>query len=296
TGQWIREGGGLSADHAATNATAIGRYTVNRPGKWHLWVQFKNINYFEYYSIHASTETGQKASWERTERLYPGGRAAWAKVGELDIPELNMEQESAHRAKAAKGVFIKDGEPVFINRHGEWNRDGNALANKSPDAFLWAACGLLSKEDFQIRSRISLTEKPGAGCGFFFRDELGLRDNFLDFDGTMIGPSIEQGAKNTMMALIQPNEPFDLEITRKASSLSIRINGKEAGNAKLLDQPTRRFGFRTGKNTLRIHEFSASGKLDDGLQMQREINIAILINKYINPPHLPGRLQTVHHE
>ena len=282
-GQWIREGGGLSADHAATNATAIGRYTVSKPGKWHLWVQFKNINYFEYYSIHASTQTGQKASWERTERLYPGGRAAWAKVGALDIPEMTPEQVMVHRAKAAKGVFVKDGEPVFMNNFGEWNRDGNALTNKSPDTFLWATSGLLAKEDFQIRSRISLTEKPGAGCGFFFRDELGLRDNFLDFDGTIIGPSIEPGAKNSMMAHILPNEPFDLEITKKASALSIRINGKEAGNANLVDQPTRRFGFRTGKNTLHIHAFSATGKLDDGIQMQREINIAILINKYINP-------------
>ncbi len=168
TGQWIREGGGLSADHAATNATAIGRYTVSRPGKWHLWVQFKNINYFEYYSIHASTETGQKASWERTERLYPGGRAAWAKVGALDIPEMTPEQVMVHRAKAAQGVFVKDGEPVFMNNFGEWNRDGNALTNKSPDTFLWATSGLLAKEDFQIRSRISLTEKPGAGMRILF--------------------------------------------------------------------------------------------------------------------------------
>lgn len=283
SGQWIREGGGLSADHAATNALALGRHTVTRPGKWHLWVQFKNINYFEYYSIHASTQTGQKASWERTERLYPGGRAAWAKVGVLDIPVMNADQESIHRAKAAKGVFVRDGEAIFINNHGEWNRDGNALKNKNPDSLLWATSGLLANEDFQIRSRMTIGEKPGTGCGFFFRDELGLRDNFLDFDGTIIGPSFAPGAKNTMASQIVPNEPFDLEITRKDSILSIRINGKEAGNATLVDQPTRRFGFRTGKNTLNIHGFSATGKLDDGIQMTREIDIAILINKYINP-------------
>ncbi|GDY07383.1 hypothetical protein LBMAG52_08690 [Planctomycetia bacterium] len=283
TGQWIREGGGLSADHAATNAAAIGRYTVARPGKWHLWVQFKNINYFEYYSIHASTETGQRATWERTERLYPGGRAAWAKVGEVDIPEMTPQQVAGHQAKTAKGVFIDNGEPVFVSRVGEWKQDGQTFTNTAPTSFLWASSGLKADEDFQIRARLSLTEKPDPGSGFFFRDQLGLRDNFIDFDGTIVGPSFEPGAKQQLPEHIRPNEPFDLEIVRAGASLAIRINGKDAGSAKLVDQPTRRFGFRTGKNTLRIHSFSATGKLDDGLSMQREIDIAILINKYINP-------------
>lgn len=283
TGQWIREGGGLSADHAATNATALGRYTVPRPGTWHLWVQFKNINYFEYYSIHASSETGQRVTWERTERLYPGGRAAWAKVGAIDIPELSPEQSAAQQAKAARGVFVENGDPVFAHRTGEWKRDGQTLASAAPDALLWASSGLKAGEDFRIRARLTLAEKPGPGCGFFFRDQHGLRDNFIDFDGTLAGPSLEPAAKQAWAEQIREDEPFDLEIVREGPALTIRINGQDAGRAKLVEQPTRRFGFRAGKNTLRIHSFSATGQFDDGLALQREIQLALLITKYINP-------------
>lgn len=73
-GQWKRQGGGLSADHAATKGLAAGVYTVPRPGRWHLWVAFKNINYFEHFGIRADTLPGQAVAWERTDRLYPGGR------------------------------------------------------------------------------------------------------------------------------------------------------------------------------------------------------------------------------
>ena len=283
TGQWIREGGGLSADHAATNATAMGRYTVRQPGKWHLWVQFKNINYFEHYAIHAVSNLGQKAVWERSERLYPGGRSAWSKVGTLDIPELSSIQVAEQRQKASKGIFIKNGEPIFVNHSGHWNRNGNSFQNTMPEATLWSSSGLLPEGDFKIQARLSISENPTAASGFYFHDEHGLQENYFDFDGKVHGPSLEQGSKNMMNSLIHPNEPFDLEVSKKNSIISIFVNGVEAGNAKLKDHPSRQFGFRAGKNTLRVHSFSASGKLDDGLVLNREIKLSLLINKYINP-------------
>ena len=282
-GQWVREGGGLSADHGAMNALALGRYTVPEPGTWHIWAQFKNINYFEYFTIHASTAMGQKIVWQRNQRLYPGGRAAWAKVGALDVPSLTPEQIEAHKARAASGIYIAKGEPLFVNPVGEWKREGLQFLNAAPKSFVFASNGLQADEDFRIVARLTLTDKPAAGSGFCLKDRHGLQDSFIDFDGTVIGPSFEAGATNQIASQIEANKPFDLEITRKGMALAIRVNGADAGTVKLIDKPVGRFGFRSGSNTLCIESFSATGKLDDGLEMRKQISLALVIDNYYNP-------------
>ena len=281
-GQWIREGGGLSADHGAVSALALGSHEVPHPGRWHLWVQFKNINYFEYFALRTETVFGQRTKWERTERLYPGGRSAWAKVAAIDLPHQTPAEVQAHQALAAKGVFVADGEPRLVIPQGDWKSHAGAFSG-GENSTLWAGTALRVEGDFQVSARLTLAELPAAGTGFVFMEEHGLQENLVGFDGSLSGPSLSVAKEARLAAAVRANEPFDLEIRRRANVLTVSFNGAEAGAIALKSPPSGKFGFRVGKNVLRVHGFAATGALDDGLALRRRINIALGFDKYINP-------------
>jgi hypothetical protein len=200
----------------------------------------------------------------------------------VEIPELSPVQVEAHKTLAAKGVFVENGDPTFAILHGEWKREGDGIMNTNADASLWAASALRADGDFQVRARLTLSAAPTPGAGFVFKDGYGLQENTIGFDGGIAGPSLAAGATNQMAARIRPGEPFELDVVRQGTALTVRINGTEAARATLNAKPVGRFGFRAGKNTLRIQSFAASGGLDDGLAMRRQIEIGLWIDKYIN--------------
>jgi hypothetical protein len=160
TGQWERSGGGLSADHAATRGLAAGIYTVPHPGQWHLWVKFKNINYFEYFGVYADTLWGRAARWERNERLYPGGRAAWAKVGKIEIPPLSDAEIADQRDKVNKGVWIAGGASVCAITQGVWQAGAGFLESTGASSRLFAPGTLPLSSNFTIRARLSFPPFP----------------------------------------------------------------------------------------------------------------------------------------
>ncbi len=281
-GQWERSGGGLTADHAAVNALALGSYTVPHGGLWHLWINFKNINYFEYYGVYADTVQGRAAVWERKERLYPGGRGAWAKVGTIPIPELTEAETAAHKERAAKGVFVQDGEAVFVHQQGAWKREGQNLVGAGTTNALLAGCALRTNGDFCIQARLTISGLQTSGAAFFFKDGLGLEDNRIGFEGALSGPSVGKIATNGMAGRIRNDQPFDFKVERKDRTLTLGLDGAEVGCCALKDGPQGWFGFRPGSATLRIERFAATGDLDDGLALMRRITIGLWIDKYIN--------------
>ncbi|NLL83094.1 MAG: hypothetical protein GX230_02475 [Lentisphaerae bacterium] len=281
-GQWQRSGGGLSADHGATKAFALGSWQPPHGGEWHLWINFKNINYFEYYGVFAETVEGRQAVWERKERLYPGGRSTWAKVGTISVPSLDATAYASHKGLAAEGVFVTGGKQMFAHTQGVWSEEAGALIASGSTNILSAGCAMKSKGDFNVRARLSVSDIADSGAAFQFCDGFGLERNSFGFDGKIGGTSIGGGSTNQTAGKINDGQPFDLEVERRGSNMVVGINGFVAGLIKLKDEPRGAFGFTPGKGTLRLYDFSATGDLDDGLAMQQQINIGLWIDKYIN--------------
>jgi hypothetical protein len=282
-GQWNREGGSLTAWDAATNGLAAGTFAVPRAGRWNLWVQFKNINYFEYFGVRADTLAGRQAVWERTERLYPGGRVAWAKVGAIDVPELSAEESAAHLAAAARGVFVEAGRPVFAAMQGEWRAADGCLEAAGEAARILAKSGLPKDGDCRVRARLSVAGLAGSAAAFTFRESNGVKDNVVLFEGRGRGAAF--GAADVAFEkpdAVADGKPFDFEWICEGKSARVLIDGRQVLGWDLADRPGPVFGFRPGKGTLRLHEFSASGALDDGLALARQVTISLWMDKYIN--------------
>ena len=282
-GQWNREGGSLTAWDAATYGLAAGTFTVPRPGRWNLWVQFKNINYFEYFGVRAETLAGRQAVWERTERLYPGGRVAWAKVGTIDVPEQSADETAAHRAAAARGAFVEAGRPVFAATQGEWRQADGCLEASGEAARILAKCGLPKDGDCRVRARLSVGGLAGSAAAFTFRESNGAKDNVVLFEG--VGRGAAFGAADVPFEkadAIADGKPFDFEWICEGSSARVLVDGRQVLRWNLADRPGPIFGFRPGKGTLRLHDFTASGGLDDGLALARQVTISLWMDKYIN--------------
>ncbi|MEI6635944.1 MAG: hypothetical protein WCO99_05215 [Planctomycetota bacterium] len=278
-GQWNREGGSLTAWDAATNGLAAGSFTVPRPGTWHVWVQFKNINYFEYFGVRAEPLSGPAAVWERTERLYPGGRVAWAKVGTVTVPERTAEE----RAAAGKGVFVEAGRPILAATRGEWRAGDGGLEATGPDARLLAKCGLAKGADVRVRARLSVTGLAGSGAAFTFRESNGAKDNLVLLEGSGRGAAF--GAADVPFqkpAAIAAGERFDFEWVREGKAARVLVAGQPVLAWDLADEPGPVFGFRPGKATLKVHDFSASGGIDDGASIARQVTISLWMDKYLN--------------
>jgi hypothetical protein len=280
SGQWQRANGGLSADHAATSGLAAGTYQVPGPGTWHLWVQFKNINYFEYFGVYADTIFGRAATWERSERLYPGGRAAWAKVGTIDVPALGDEEIAAHRALAAKGVFVERGRPVFAVTAGEWKSGDGWIEATGTNCRLAAKCTLKPDGDFHVRARLSLTGIADSGAAFSFFESNRVLENRIVFTGTATGAAFGAAGIAVDAAGIAGGEPFDFECIRGEGT--ILLNGRKAAVFTFADPPGGIFELQPRKATMRVHDFSASGALDEGLDALRQVRIGLWMDKYIN--------------
>jgi hypothetical protein len=281
-GQWERSGGGLAADHGATRGLAAGIYTVPHPGRWHLWVKFKNINYFEYFGVYADTLFGRAARWERNERLYPGGRAAWAKVGEIQIPTLSDAEIADQRDKVSKGIWIAGGAPVCAITQGVWQAGAGFLENTGTSARLFVPATLPLSSNFTIRARLSFATLPSAAAAFVFSASNQVDENIVRFDGSAKGSAFGTGTLFSTEGLITARQPFDFEITRAGERVTLKIDQKTVAEIPLSEPPGGRFGFISDTNGLRIHEFSTSGPLGDGLDLLRTIHIGLWMDKYIN--------------
>lgn len=281
-GQWQRSGGGLTADHAAQHGLAMGSYLAPHAGDWHVWVQFKNINYFEFFGVHLDTVRGRDATWMRTERLYPGGHSVWAKVGVATIPPITESERAAHAALAAKGVFVRNGKPDFVYQQGAWTVGPDALINAS-NGVLLARSALRAEGNFHVTSRLRMEQVSTNAGAFFFRDTHGLRENTLTLPGWILkGPSLAQ-ATNSADVAFKPGVPFTLELTRAGTDLRVRVDGVEVASANLIEGPAGGFGFRAGQTDLQVMDFKAQGELADGLDMARSITVSVWMDRYKNP-------------
>lgn len=287
-GQWQRAGGGLKADHGARNGNAMELYSVPHAGKWHLWTNFKNINYFEYFGIRVQTaESGQVVDWQRTERNYPGARSAWAKVGIIDVAELSKEEEQEQRVKSAAGLFVREGTPHFVHLlSGEWIQAEDALVNQGENAVLQAPVGLPVDASWRVRARVTIplvADETEQAAAFLLHGEHGLIVSRVGFDGTLSGSLFAEDQVNPFATWIQPGQPLSFEIQRQGKTLTFRSKGHEPVEIALKTPPSGRFGFHAGNGKLKLHEFSASGALTSSLEMRLQVYLDLYMDRYINP-------------
>ncbi|MEI7437844.1 MAG: hypothetical protein WCL16_13650, partial [bacterium] len=106
-------------------------------------------------------------------------------------------------------------------------------------------------------------------------------DNTIRFEGSAKGAAFGTGTTFSAAGLVE-GEPFDFDFVREGSQVKILLNQTVVATAPLANTPGGQFGLLPGKATLRVHEFSATGGLDDGLEMLRQIKIGVWMDKYIN--------------
>jgi len=121
----------------------------------------------------------------------------------------------------------------------------------------------LGAEEFTVRARVSIEKFDGTAASLAFGG------NHFGFDGRGEKLFVEGAALgNTRFVgntpdFITAGKPFDVEVTRQGSTLTLRIDGKEVHRGRYrLDSPLA-VGLRPWRSTMRVYEFSASGNLAD---------------------------------
>jgi len=112
--------------------------------------------------------------------------------------------------------------------------------------------------DFRIHARLSMAELDGTAACFFLN-----MDNF-GFDGRK-GRFFLQGAEfgrtrfiGDSSEHITATEPFDLELTRKKTTLEFHINGKKICEQEYHDAPIGWYGLCPWRGVMRVYDFSVS--------------------------------------
>jgi len=164
-------------------------------------------------------------------------------------------------ATADEAVFVAKGDARSVREIGKrWTRKEGALVCGGMDNFLVAGKAV-GAGDFQIRARLSLHRLDGTAAS------LVIGGNHFGFDGHGRKFFVEGPAFGRTRLLgdagevIRAGKPFDVEVARKGTRLSFRIDGKEIHSAAYRLAPVCTIALRPWRATMRLHEFSASGKM-----------------------------------
>ncbi len=169
---------------------------------------------------------------------------------------------------AAEMAFVAKGRiEAACADDGKWKR-GDGYVTSTGRHYLYANRGLGSG-DFQVRARLSLDRLDGTAAAFV------MDGNQFGFEGQH-GKMFVQGpvfGKSRAIAdpkeFIAPGKPFDLAVTRQGKTLSFCIDGKEVWTTPYAPDQVRSLGLRPWRSTMRIYEFSATGRLiEASLPMQ----------------------------
>ncbi|NQT53217.1 exo-alpha-sialidase, partial [bacterium] len=164
---------------------------------------------------------------------------------------------------AARTVhFVADGAGKDIREAGQpWTR-GKGYLESSGVGNVLRAGHRLGAGDFVVRARLSLARLERTAASFM------LGNVHFGFDGHPAGRLFIEGGpfgKAQLLAdateFLAPGEPFLLEVRREGGTLSFAINGKLAHRAAFRKSAIPSMGLRPHRGTMRVYEFSATGKL-----------------------------------
>jgi len=157
-------------------------------------------------------------------------------------------------------TFVENGQIKCAREISQkWTRGDGYLASTGKN-YLYAGRGLGSG-DFKIAARLSLDQLDGTAAAFVMD---GNQFGFEGQHGRMFVQGPEFGKSRSIADpkdFIAPGKPFDLEVSRHGKTLTFRIDGKEAWTTRYAPDQVRMFGLRPWRATMRIHDFSARGRL-----------------------------------
>ena len=199
----------------------------------------------------------------RTKRAYcgpmTGHRVAWLLVG-LAVLTSNR---SATADTDSASPLVAAGKAVCVHEVGNpWNREAGFLEGSGAGNILYAGRSIAGG-DFCVRARLSLTKLNGTAAALVLGDDrIGLDggDKKLFVEGPTFGPSKSVGQA---AAPITPGRPFEVVLQRQGTALVVQIDGQNVWNGVFRDGEVSRIGLRPHRGTMRVYDFSASGRLVD---------------------------------
>lgn len=164
-------------------------------------------------------------------------------------------------AAAEEAVFVAKGNARSVREIGNrWTcREGSLVCGGTGN--LLVAGKAVKAGDFQVRARLSLERLDGTAAS------LVIGGNHFGFDGHGKKFFVEGPAFGLTRLLgdagkvVAPGKPFDVEVTRKGTTLSFHIDGKEIHSAPYRLAPVCAIGFRPWRATMRLYDFSVSGTM-----------------------------------
>lgn len=162
---------------------------------------------------------------------------------------------------ADEAVFIEKGNARSVREMGsKWTCKEGSLVCGGMGNFLLGRKAVAAG-DFRIRARLSLQRLGGTAASMV------LGGNNFGFDGYgeklfIEGPAFGQTRMlGDARKFITPGKPFDVEVVRKGTTLSFRIDGKEIHSGAYKLDSVCVIGFRPQRSTMRLYDFSVSGTL-----------------------------------
>jgi len=166
-------------------------------------------------------------------------------------------QQSSERS-TANIVTAGKIETAYVDA-GKWN-SGDGYIVSTGMHYLTAGCGI-GAGDFTVAATISLEKLDKTAAA------LVLDGNQFGFEGSH-GRMFVQGSQfGKSRAIADPHdfitagEPFKLEVTRRASELTFKIDGKQVWTTEYEPQQVGTIGLRPWRATLRIYDFAVTGNL-----------------------------------
>ena len=158
-------------------------------------------------------------------------------------------------------AFVTSGKAEDVLVVGkEWTAGEGYLECSGTNNYLFAGKGL-GKGDVHIRARLALLKVAGSAASIVIdsRDHLGF--DGASQEGTFASGSIlgRQRPTGRWTDYLEEGKPFDLEVIREGSRLSIQIDGKPIWQGTARRGEFGAIALRPWRATMRVYEFSASG-------------------------------------
>ena len=171
----------------------------------------------------------------------------------------------AAMAGAGEVAFVENGAPKLVRVVGKpWKRGKGCIECGGTGNFLYAAKAIGSG-DFHIKARLTILKLRRSAATFTFDGKSHF--GFEGGTGKMFVEGRLFGGRSKFIgeaaAFFQEGKPFGFEVIREGPKVRFLIGGKQAYEAALGNRALGLFGFRPWRSTMRIHDFSATGSLEE---------------------------------
>ena len=182
----------------------------------------------------------------------------------------------AAQLQETSAIFIDDGLPKAVEASGKPFVLGDGFLESSETGNHIVAKPTLGPGDFHVAAELTIVNLAKSAASFV----LGGKDHF-GFEGStgrmfMGGPRFGNQTKliESLEPRVQEGKPFKFEVARIGSTLTFSVDGEELHKIeKFTTDAVGEIAFRPWRSTMRIHQFSATGRFLPGRTQRDEYTI-----------------------